>query len=276
MGLLDNIYRFHYKECSDQRDRVYSLLAMSQEVGRLNVDYSIDMAQVARDVLWLYKEDVCVWRTLVVLQALQVSETLSEANGNISLDYPFVDVYFAVLSYSSDGPVSCPSCSDMIWNRFPRGQHHSTERQHRSEPTYLHCMSCQHRFGSQSGSRAEQRSRFGHLVLQSKHTGSCALWRCFWIGYGEMHELYDGVTVLKVSGNNTSLTAQLSIRALSQLSNIVPKETDYEGDKGRHKPSVPRYGGLQTTRWRLSPRPESQEHDHATTAADDRASSCIK
>jgi hypothetical protein len=74
--LLDNLCRFGKKNCSDRRDLVYSLLAISRDGGRLRVDYNLSRSQLAHDILWLYEQGVCIWHVREVLQTLQMAEEL--------------------------------------------------------------------------------------------------------------------------------------------------------------------------------------------------------
>ena len=69
---------------SERRDRVYSLLAMSEEGRRIKVDYQKSCTQILLELLELNIERICLWLPLYLVCALGLSEEKE-------LDIDFVD-----------------------------------------------------------------------------------------------------------------------------------------------------------------------------------------
>ncbi|KAF2130108.1 HET-domain-containing protein, partial [Dothidotthia symphoricarpi CBS 119687] len=59
-SLLENLWRFRQKECSDWRDAVYSLLSISEDAAYLDVKYDISRVALALEVMQNPQEDFCL------------------------------------------------------------------------------------------------------------------------------------------------------------------------------------------------------------------------
>ncbi|KAF1839723.1 hypothetical protein BDW02DRAFT_604326 [Decorospora gaudefroyi] len=130
--LRDNLWRFRLKNCSDPRDLVYSLLAMSSDADRLQVDYDISMVQLAQDVLqYLYGDNICVWRVATILHVLRIHLNVDEA------DTGFIEAQ-ALLVYRNHD--RCNTCSRAIDLTYPR-------QRFKLGRMFVHCLRCVSNFG---------------------------------------------------------------------------------------------------------------------------------
>ena len=80
-GVIDNLELYGDKFCSDARDVIYSLIAVSVDGAKLRVDYDCSLVQLARDVLRLEQGRLCIWRAHTVIRALiiHISPLASDA-----------------------------------------------------------------------------------------------------------------------------------------------------------------------------------------------------
>lgn len=95
-SLLTTLDQFKNKECSDPRDRIYSLLSLCSEgASSIPVDYTISLDQLAYHVLRSHPGPLCFCLALRVAWQLEVSpesddkEKATNVNG---LDSPWIEV----------------------------------------------------------------------------------------------------------------------------------------------------------------------------------------
>jgi hypothetical protein len=73
-SLLENLYRFRDKQCSDELEVVYSICSISTDGTKLPVQYRIYRAQLGHNILRSFGVDSCLWRTSKVVTALRLTE----------------------------------------------------------------------------------------------------------------------------------------------------------------------------------------------------------
>lgn len=157
--LLENLWRFRERQCFDQRDRIYSLLSISQVDAGIVVDYTQSAEKLAMTVLRTLQEDFCLCTAKMVLQTLGVKETDFAAERatlvELRISPPTWD------KFSS----KCPYCTESVTLNYV------FNNVFRSRETHIYCLSCLH----------DSRIRFqnldhphhhGHLILGAKSSFS--------------------------------------------------------------------------------------------------------
>jgi hypothetical protein len=124
-SVVDNMYRYKGKECSEPLDLVYSILSISTDGTGVSVEYGISKTQLARKVLSLLGHALCVLSVFKVLKSLDIQSCEEYFTAN-----PFVNIQARILTNS----LTCEECSQAIWFQdlpdfIPSG-------------TYIHCLSC--------------------------------------------------------------------------------------------------------------------------------------
>jgi hypothetical protein len=74
LQLVENMWHFQSKECSDPRDKAYSLLYLSRDTANLKVDYHTSTAQFALDLLRERADPFCLCLMKLLLQSLRVDK----------------------------------------------------------------------------------------------------------------------------------------------------------------------------------------------------------
>jgi hypothetical protein len=88
LPLMVNLWHFRDKRCSDLRDAAYSLLYMSSDGDKLRVDYNCSLAEVARNVLNLYPNMICLHTAATIIRVMK----LDQLNSMINLTLPFIAI----------------------------------------------------------------------------------------------------------------------------------------------------------------------------------------
>jgi len=128
--VADNMYRFAKKQCSDPLDLVYSILSMSTDGHRLQVEYGISKSQLMRKVLSLMVGYTCALRAAQVFQALSTTEIFG---------YGWVDCLVELelerIRVSDAGVcLNCSSYIALTSISLPIGRGR----------LYTHCLNCRH------------------------------------------------------------------------------------------------------------------------------------
>jgi hypothetical protein len=110
--LLENLWRFQDKQCFDPRDRVYSLLSISQVDAGIVVDYSQSIAKLAMTVLQSLKDEFRLCTAKMVLQTLGV-EGSSFANELLTM----VERHISPPSWG-ESPGKCPHCTESVIHNY--------------------------------------------------------------------------------------------------------------------------------------------------------------
>jgi hypothetical protein len=279
---METICRFRLKECSDRRDLVYSLLAISCDGGRVKVDYDISITQLSRDILHLYEQEACAWRVMTVLHALRIPEETAAYldHHDAELDSPFVEVQALRLLHQTDVCYSCSAVIDLepfvAWlclsessnctrlmnvlfskRGKPPSRVEARQPQYTLEGIYLHCLKCSHSRKSRLSEEYESSTRPGHLILaQVKHIGESSYqeWLCAWLANGVVKGISKGATVIGTSKDDLRATVHLSPHAICQLAKYGAWEEDYyAANRFLHATSQPDRGTKQIPRWKLLP-----------------------
>jgi hypothetical protein len=114
-GIVNLLHRFRHKKCTIRRDRIYSLLALADEVKTFKVDYDVSEEQIMRQVLRIRKSSECICSTAIVAHALAPwnFEPIKEKE----LEVPFADLHIYGCALSS---AACPFCTHWVpfsWTR---------------------------------------------------------------------------------------------------------------------------------------------------------------
>lgn len=72
IGLAENLEMYGEKLCEETRDLAYSLVSVSVDGAKLEVNYSLSPIELAREVLFLEQGKLCIWRAFMVMQTLKV------------------------------------------------------------------------------------------------------------------------------------------------------------------------------------------------------------
>jgi len=75
LTLMENIWRFQNKQCSEIRDLAYSLLSISENGSSLHVDYQCSLSQLAVEIISLVDGSICLCRLGIVFEALQLTKS---------------------------------------------------------------------------------------------------------------------------------------------------------------------------------------------------------
>lgn len=113
-GVINLLHRFRNTNCSIQRDRVYSLLALCTEGQNLKVDYDIPEQQLMRQVMSLREKAMCFCSAAVVSDALGPWEFTPPSEEK---EPAFMETYLFATSLNS---AICPLCSNWVpfsWTR---------------------------------------------------------------------------------------------------------------------------------------------------------------
>jgi hypothetical protein len=211
--LLENLWRFRDKQCFDQRDRIYSLLSISQVDAGIIVDYSQSIAKLAITVLWSLKNDFCLCTAKMVLQTLGV-EGSSFANELPTM----VELRFSPPSWD-EFPGKCPCCTESI------SLNYVFNNILRSRERYVYCLSCFHdsRIRYQI---LDEPHHHGHLIVAARSSFSLRgkaqkSWRVHWKApfRDENSTTLKDVNVLSVA-NDGSAVLQMPMSVLAQLAAV--------------------------------------------------------
>jgi hypothetical protein len=155
--ILENMYRFRRKQCSDPLDVAYSVASMSIDGAQLQIDYSITVSQLVRNVLRLQGDELCSWRAAKVLHTLLPLE----AEKYIPSE-PLMDVEAHLFGKSVDQG-KCHSCSATLDLAPFRARGLSLGR------TYVHCLLCRHE-------RDFKVTTYGHLIVAENSLRTGSIW----------------------------------------------------------------------------------------------------
>jgi hypothetical protein len=113
-SIINLLHRFRHKKCAIQRDRIYSLLALSKEAKLLTVDYDVPEAEVMRHVLGTCSSSICLCSAAIVAHALAPWDFEST---EASTGVPFAELHMYASALSS---ATCPFCFNWVpfsWTR---------------------------------------------------------------------------------------------------------------------------------------------------------------
>jgi hypothetical protein len=156
-ALMENMYHFRHKQCSNPLDLIYSLLSISLDGANLRVEYNIGIVGLARNVLQTFREDLCLWRVGTVLDILQITKHHDYAATNrqlLNTSYNWTQPFMELRAkrFKSNGSC-CDDCNVAIsLTQYPG--------ENMREKTYIHCLSCTY-----TKPTSYQSQDFGHLIL---------------------------------------------------------------------------------------------------------------
>jgi hypothetical protein len=209
-SLITNLELFRHKQCSDIRDRIYSLLSVSSDGSQLPVNYDCSIVDIIRSVIGINKRGVCFQSILFVLQAVQL-------DGNFS----YLDACVPLIAMRGSEmlryPATCHQCGEDISTI-----RHKVSASALSRSRYV-CLHCNH-FGTPRSSGVHEISHSGHLcVIQDKVAEeNCDNWHLFWAPL-------EGIEWQKLQGFKYVLTYKsgglrkliLSLGLLCELESLV-------------------------------------------------------
>jgi hypothetical protein len=208
--LIENLELFHYKDCTDVRDRIYSVLSVSCDGPQLSVNYDCSLVETMRNTLGLDKANICLQRVFVLLEALHIN-------------YTFDDVEACLPIMAQDGRAAmrhaapCARCGEDTSIFSPR-----TPKSTTMEERYI-CLHCNHS-ASSSVPGTHQRRYPGHLCVKWD-AGSNAEnedRHLFWMpaGGGRWHEL-QSYKYIVTNDAGTLKRIILSVGLLCELKALV-------------------------------------------------------
>jgi hypothetical protein len=118
LPLMVNLWHFRDKRCSDLRDAAYSLLYMSSDGGKLQVDYNCSLAELARNILCLYPNMICLHTAATIIRVMK----LDQLNSMVNVTLPFIAINQSLhelsrvkLTDNSTLPVAyCRTCHERL------------------------------------------------------------------------------------------------------------------------------------------------------------------
>jgi hypothetical protein len=222
--IIENLELFHYKECSDVRDRIYSVLSVSRDGPQLPVNYDCSLVEIVCNTLRLDKSNICMQRVFVLLEALQINYTLD-------------DVEACLPVIAQDGKATmrhaapCAHCGEDT-NIFSPRTHDSTSIEQR----YI-CLHCNHS-GSSFVPGTHRRRYLGHLCVRwdAAPNADNEDRHLFWMpaGGGRWHEL-QSYKYIVTNDAGTLKRLILSVGLLCELKALVT-EKGQQGDKMQREP----------------------------------------
>ncbi|KAH7080107.1 heterokaryon incompatibility protein-domain-containing protein [Paraphoma chrysanthemicola] len=134
-SLLDNLYRFRKKQCSNELDLVYSLCSISSDGSTFPIRYGISLAELARSILHSFSDDLCFWRALTTLRCLRMVETD---------DYSEARIFFNIQMKLANDLEKCIVCNANVdWAK----KRILNELKLNSADVFLSCSKCHHEGG---------------------------------------------------------------------------------------------------------------------------------
>jgi hypothetical protein len=149
--LMDNIEMFRYKECSDPRDMVYSLISVSSDGHKLEANYGCSLAELARNVLRVNAAEICLHGAFLLLQVLRLDKALSESDA----------MGFLI---ETDGPVTARHIAPC----FQCGEDGTAESSKLPPPhvTRMRCICLHCNYHTINlPTEVHRRSHYGHLIV---------------------------------------------------------------------------------------------------------------
>jgi hypothetical protein len=115
--LMQNLWEYRGKQCADPRDLAFSLISLSSDGARLQVDYDCSLAEIARSILRLHEaQRLCLCKSDALFQLLCLDETrLSSQDLKMSLFLIETDDLMS-------GIGTCHTCSMQValdWSKLP-------------------------------------------------------------------------------------------------------------------------------------------------------------
>jgi hypothetical protein len=207
--VVDNLYRFGGKQCSNPLDLVYSILSISTDGPRLQVDYDVSVPQLVRNVFRLLENELCLVTAAKVLRSLSVFNDKESSPSE-----PVVNIE-ALLIETVDHHGCCNTCTTKF-DLFTLSEADMLAK------TYVRCLRCSH-------TKATSRDDYFHLLvietreletsLSSKATES--LWRVFLYDHkleSRFIKLGDGLRIIPPDTVTQSVVVCLTLTALHKLS----------------------------------------------------------
>jgi hypothetical protein len=114
-GIVNLLHRFRHKKSTVRRDRIYSLLALSDEVKTFKVDYDVPEEQIMRQILSIRKSSNCICSTAIVAHALAPWDF--EPIKKDELEAPFADLHIYGCALSSAACSFCAHWVPFSWTR---------------------------------------------------------------------------------------------------------------------------------------------------------------
>jgi hypothetical protein len=169
--LIENLWRFRQKQCLDRRDLIYSLLSISRISLQFEVDYNVELPDLALRVLQSLGDEFCLCSAKIALQTLEVLDEFSNAT-----ERPFATVRLLPPLLSAHH--LCTRCGEFI---NPMSKYFAFLQ------ARLYCLGCSHPDSRIQCLDTHGALRHGHLVLVWEQSVSeqsplpVYSWRAYWI-----------------------------------------------------------------------------------------------
>jgi hypothetical protein len=222
-GLVYLMSHFRDKECSVPQDRVFSLLSLSHEGYRVEVDYGTPGLDLAAQILSITPETLCFCSAATVARSLNLQPNGSNMAGTTKTMRPWLDVYVSGLVLKRNNwYVGSP-----IRERKARAFHASELNFRFKDPTIITEWSPNHPYSGDEprlGSCLDQRlvtvvdkivksysyhksqsifPKYGHLIsfseAFSEYTWNTKTWRGDQAGKLTVYNKQDNVCIIRIS-----------------------------------------------------------------------------
>lgn len=189
-SLIDNLFRFERKECSNPRDQIYSLLSISRNGPVINVRYEISTFDLAKTVCGTIKRlCLCIERHFDwIFSVLGVNRYDMGLLMELSMYPPRME------------SGSCDRCSAVV-------DAESLREDYCLDNACFYCLACSH----------SADISYGHILLVRKHhTGDQNSWHIFWLVRGTITRLDEGIA-LRTMGADGSVTFDVTSSCFFRL-----------------------------------------------------------
>jgi hypothetical protein len=119
--LIQLLHRFRDKSCAIRRDRIYSLLALTQHGTALEVDYNVSEEKLMGQVLSMQRRPMCLCSVAICAHALApwefpVLEDVERSHGQVA-ETPFAEIHMYGCGLSSAICSFCQNYTPSPWTR---------------------------------------------------------------------------------------------------------------------------------------------------------------
>lgn len=219
LNLIENIELYGHKLCADPRDLAYSLLSVSNDGTKLQVDYDYDIFKLAKDIMSMSESSLCIKRAAVVARGLNIDR----AGSGVDADVSIIEVEASsMLRHISP----CEQCGEEC---NTKSLHLHPAQVARTRCICLHCCHLM----SKEKAEVHQRAHLGHLILFpiSKDVKQSSNWHLAWTPMG-------GGSWRKLQGRyEVALSDKGAVRKLLLSAGILLELADAAMEESSQRPS---------------------------------------
>ena len=236
-SVLENMELYSHKLCAEPRHLAYSLVSVSNNGEKLEVDYECSVSKLAKNILSMSEGSTCIKRAAMVIRALKVDQAETGADADVSMVESCASSMLRHIS-------PCEQCGEKCNTKAL--QLHPAQLA-RMKCICLHC----YHFMPKEKIGIHQRAHLGHLILLpiSKDVKQSSNWHLFWTPMG-------GGSWRKLEGHyEVVLNDKGAVRKLLLSAVILMELTDAAMDEESQRPSnvhEQTHESSWTTKWTVA------------------------